>query len=48
MHILFARNRLDLAAVFLMALFGTWKVLRKENTEENREGKWKERNFGGK
>ena len=26
------------------ASFGTWKVLRKENSEE----KWKEREFGGK
>ena len=32
----------------LKALFGTWKVLRIKNSEENREEKWKEKNFGGK
>ena len=33
---------------FLKALFGTRKVLGKENREENKEEKWKEIKFGGK
>ena len=32
----------------IMALFGTRKVLREENSEENREEKWKENFLGGK
>ena len=31
-----------------MALFGTGKALRKENSEENREEKWNRKIFGGK
>ena len=30
------------------APFETWKVLRKENSEKNREKKWKERKIGRK
>ena len=28
---------------YILALFGTWEILRKENREENKEEKWKER-----